>query len=186
MCIQSPVLAFRHFHLWFRAALPLSARGEDTASLGRGFLCWGIPSQAPRHPGGFGCSSESDHRRTLCPSLSQYLQFRPDAESQLPLEAAPPRSRWWLQGKAHSLAECASPRPHALQTWQSSRTSREMQQGQAVVFRGCPTGETSKAGALKPGGSRAGPDLSDLGWPGDLGGDPQGAPPHVSFLICNV
>ena len=139
----------------------VSQRGRHSVS-GKGLpVPGGYPARPPATPGGFGCSSESDHRRALCPSLSQYLQFRPGAESQLPLEAAPPRSRWWLQGKAHSLAECASPRPHALQTWQSSRTSGETQQRQAVVFRGRPAGGTSRAGALRPGGSRAGPDLSD-------------------------
>ena len=148
----------------------------------------GIPSQAPRHPpGGFGCSSESDHRRVLCLSLSQYLQFRPGAGSQLPLEAAPPRSRWWLRDKARSLAECDSPKPRALQASQPSRTVREMQRRQDAVFCGGPTGERLRAGALEPGGSRAGPDLSDLGWPGDLGGDPPPRHhPHVSFLICHV
>lgn len=188
MCIQSPVLAFRHFHLWFRAALLLAAGGgEDTVSLRRGFLCrGGYPARPPATPGGFRCSSESDHRRVLCLSLSQYLQFRPGAGSQLPLEAAPPRSRWWLRGKARSLAECDSPKPRALQTSQPSRTIREMQRRQAVVFCGCPTGERLRAGALEPGGSRAGPDLSDLGWPGDLGGDPQGTTPMSvsSSVMC--
>lgn len=102
----------------FGSELPCRWQPErKTQRLWEGASCaGGYPARPPATPGGFGCSSESDHRRALCPSLSQYLQFRPGAESQLPLEAAPPRSRWWLQGKAHSFAECASPRPHALQT----------------------------------------------------------------------
>lgn len=67
--------------------------GGDTASLGRGFLLRGRPSQAPQ---GFSCGSESDHRQVLCPRLSRYLQVRPHVGSQQPLEAAHPRSRWRL------------------------------------------------------------------------------------------
>ena len=134
MCIQSPVLAFRHFHLWFRAALPLAAGagelGGDTASLGRGFLLGGRPSQAPQ---GFGCGSESDHREVLWPRLGRYLQFRPgrwepaafgSGSSKVTVAAPEAAPAALLSVTARDHAHC---RPHS-----PSRTGREMQRRQVV------------------------------------------------------
>lgn len=70
MCIQSPVLAFRHFHLWFRAALPLSARGEDTASLGRGFLCRGDTQPGPPPPLGGSAAVQNQITGERCAQVS--------------------------------------------------------------------------------------------------------------------
>lgn len=176
MCIQPIVLAFRDFHLRFRAALLRAGQGRRSGA-GKGFLRGGDTARPP----GFSWRFRSERGKCRGPSRSWYPHFGPSPgagarRSGLPLEAAPPRSWWQLWGIARGASTRDSRMPRALQTsqpWNRQPTKCR------VRFAGTPAVQRLRARAVEPG-ARV-PGLTPTGRPETLGKFSD-----LTFLVCKM
>lgn len=152
MCIQSIVLAFRYFHLQFRAALLLAGRERCSVSW-RGFLCWGRHSQVPQ---GSNWGLNQNIGKCSAPDIASTCSSGPalgagTKRNSLFLQTTHLRSQHQLWGSAHSVAIYDRYSVHC-RVHSPSRTGGGMQWRWVVEFCGHPAVERLSAWGLEPGG----------------------------------